>query len=78
MKRRAEIAQEHFNPRSRGGSDPGDVRTATSNKHFNPRSRGGSDSKHTQFFRSNFRTKCAYLYFLVHYIFFMQNKQSYK
>ena len=46
--------------------------------HFNPRSREGSDSKHTQFFRSNFRTKCAYLYFLLHYIFFTQNKQSYK
>ena len=47
-------------------------------QYFNPRSRGGSDSKHTQFFRSNFRTKCAYLYFLLHYIFFTQNKQSYK
>ena len=46
--------------------------------YFNPRSRKGSDSKHTQFFRSNFRTKCAYLYFLLHYIFFTQNKQSYK
>ena len=52
--------------------------TPPEDSDFNPRSRGGSDSKHTQFFRSNFRTKCAYLYFLLHYIFFTQNKQSYK
>ena len=69
---------QNFNPRSRGGSDSTGTSTRPFAVHFNPRSRGGSDSKHTQFFRSNFRTKCAYLYFLLHYIFFTQNKQSYK
>ena len=69
---------QNFNPRSRGGSDSKCPEYTRSYLYFNPRSRGGSDSKHTQFFRSNFRTKCAYLYFLLHYIFFTQNKQSYK
>ena len=68
----------YFNPRSRGGSDFSWCPVPAVSCNFNPRSRGGSDSKHTQFFRSNFRTKCAYLYFLLHYIFFTQNKQSYK
>ena len=42
------LVQEHFNPRSREGSDPGRSNPGHDHPDFNPRSREGSDSNFTQ------------------------------